>query len=167
MSLPSLTNALIDELRQEAATTKRVLDRVPEEHLSWRPHPKSMSLGQLAMHIARIPGAIADLLAELTREPPVVPLPEAASRADSLAELERSVARAVKSLGDWGEAGLAEGWTMQRNGTPLFTLPRVAMVRAIMLNHWYHHRGELMVYYRLLDIPVPSIYGPSADEQTG
>jgi uncharacterized damage-inducible protein DinB len=165
MPLPSLTAALIDELHTEAATTRRVLERVPEAHLHWRPHPKSMSLGQLAMHIARIPGAIADLLAELTREPPVAPLPEATSRADSLAELEKSVARAAKALGDWGEMGLAEGWTMARNGTPLFTLPRVAMVRSTMLNHWYHHRGELMVYYRLLDIPVPSIYGPSADEQ--
>src|SRR6478736_7270243 len=84
MPLPTITSALIDELHQEAATTRRVLERVPEEHLSWRPHPKSMSLGQLALHIARIPGAIAELLAELERDPPVVPIPEAGSRAESV-----------------------------------------------------------------------------------
>jgi uncharacterized damage-inducible protein DinB len=165
MPLPSITAALIDELHQEAATTRRVLERVPEEHLSWRPHAKSMSLGQLALHIARIPGAIAELLSELERDPPVVPLPEAASRAESVDHLAQSVARAAQALADWGEAGLSASWTMKREGRILFTLPRVAMVRSIMLNHWYHHRGELMVYFRLLDIPVPSVYGPSADEK--
>src|SRR5688572_15994313 len=106
MPLPSITAALIDELHQEAATTRRVLERVPEEHLSWRPHAKSMSLGQLALHIARIPGAIAELLTELERDPPVVPLPEAASRAESVDHLAQSVARAAQALADWGEAGL-------------------------------------------------------------
>src|SRR5690348_14054636 len=133
MSLPNLPAALIDELHQEAATTRRVLERVPEEHLSWRPHPKSMSLGQLALHIARIPGAIADLLAELEREPPVVPLPEAASRAESVDQLEASVAKAARALADWGEEGLARPWSMKREGKILFTLPRIAMVRSVML----------------------------------
>ena len=165
MPLPTLCSALIDELHQEAATTRRVLERVPEAHFAWRPHPKSMSLGQLALHIARIPGAIADLLAELQREPPVVPLPEATSRVELVAHLEGSVAKAAQALADWGERGLSAEWSMQRGGQTLFTLPRIAMVRSVMLNHWYHHRGELMVYFLLLDVPVPSVYGPSADEK--
>jgi uncharacterized damage-inducible protein DinB len=165
MPLPSITSALIDELHQEAATTRRVLERVPEEHLSWRPHAKSMSLGQLAFHIARIPGGIAELISELEHEATDVPLPEATSRAEVVDHLEGSVAKAAQALADWGEQGLSAGWSLKREGRILFTLPRVAMVRSVMLNHWYHHRGELMVYFRLLDIPVPSVYGPSADEK--
>ena len=160
----TLTDGLIAELHAEAATTRRVLERIPEDRLNWRPHFKSMSLGQLAYHIARVPGAIGELLAELTREPPVVPLPEATSRQEVLAELERSVANAAAALARWGDAGLAEEWTMVREGRPLFVLPRGAMVRSIMLNHWYHHRGEMMVYLRLNDVPLPSVYGPTADE---
>lgn len=160
----TLTDGLLSELQAEAATTRRVLERIPEDRLSWRPHPKSMSLGQLALHIARVPGAIGELLAELTREPPVVPLPEATSRQEVIAELERSVASAAAALQGWGDAGLGQEWTMQRDGRPLFVLPRGAMVRAIMLNHWYHHRGEMMVYLRLNDVPLPSVYGPTADE---
>lgn len=160
----TMTDGLIAELQAEAATTRRVLERIPEDRLSWRPHPKSMSLGQLAMHIARVPGAIGELLAELTRDPPVVPLPEATSREEVLAELERSVASAAAALAGWGDAGLAAEWTMVREGRPLLVLPRGAMVRAIMLNHWYHHRGEMMVYLRLNEVPLPPVYGPTADE---
>lgn len=159
-----LTDGLISELHAEAATTRRVLERIPEDRLTWRPHPKSMSLGQLAYHIARVPGAIGELLAELTRDPPVVPLPEATSRQEVLTELERSVAKAAAALAGWGDAGLAQEWTMMREGRPLFVLPRGAMVRAVMLNHWYHHRGEMMVYLRLNDVPLPAVYGPTADE---
>jgi uncharacterized damage-inducible protein DinB len=158
------TDQLISELHAEAATTRRVLERIPEDRLSWKPHPRSMSLGQLAFHIARVPGAIGELLAELTREPPVVPLPEATSRQEVLTELERSVASAAAALSGWGDAGLAQEWQMVREGRPLLVLPRAAMVRAIMLNHWYHHRGELMVYLRLNDVPLPPVYGPTADE---
>jgi DNA-binding NtrC family response regulator len=102
---------------------------------------------------------------ELEHEATDVPLPEATSRAEVVDHLEGSVAKAAQALADWGEQGLSAGWSLKREGRILFTLPRVAMVRSVMLNHWYHHRGELMVYFRLLDIPVPSVYGPSADEK--
>jgi uncharacterized damage-inducible protein DinB len=160
----SLSQPLIAELSQEAETTRRVLERVPEDRLSWKPHPKSMSLGQLALHIAALPGGLADLLSESEREVPTVPLPEAGSGGEILATLEESVGKAQAKLAEWTDEDLAADWRMTRDGETVLTLPRIGMVRAIMLNHWYHHRGQLLVYLRLLDVPVPVVYGPTADE---
>lgn len=158
-------DALIAELRAEAATTRRVLERVPDTELAWRPHPKSMSLGQLAFHIAILPQAIAGLLRELTADVPNVPLPEGVPVAEILATLDRSVPFAAEQLAAWGDDGLASVWRMTRQGQTLLELPRMAMVRSVMLNHWYHHRGQLTVYLRQLDVALPSVYGPSADEK--
>ena len=160
----TLSESLIAELKQEAHTTRRVLERVPENNLAWKPHPKSLSLGQLAIHIARLPRAIADLLSESVREVPTVPLPEGKTTAETLAMLEDSVAYATATLGRWGDAELEAPWTMTREGKTLFQVRRIDMIRSIMLNHWYHHRGQLTVYLRILDIPLPSVYGASADE---
>lgn len=156
---------LISELQQEAALTRSVLERVPEDKLSWKPHAKSMSLGQLALHIAGVPGAIAELLDEPVREIPVVPLLEAASLHEILSTLDQYVTLAETKLSAWGEAGLMETWKLTNEGVPILEAPRIGMVRMLMLNHWYHHRGQLTVYLRLLEVPLPSIYGPSADER--
>ncbi|HWS71504.1 MAG TPA: DinB family protein [Thermoanaerobaculia bacterium] len=161
----AMAEAFIAELTNEAKTTRRVLERVPESELAWRPHPRSMSLGQLAYHIAALPRGIADLLAELSVEPPRVPLPENVPVAEILANLEQNIPYATERLASWGDAGLAAMWRMTRGDRTLLELPRAAMVRSVMLNHWYHHRGQLTVYLRLLDVPLPSVYGPSADEQ--
>lgn len=160
----TLTDSLISELTQEAATTRRVLERVPEDRLSWTPHPKSMSLGQLALHIAGLPWGVAELLSELTVEIPTVPLPEAASLGEILSTLDESVAFATAKLTAWGNDGLMAEWTMTRDGDTVLALPRVGMVRTIMLNQSYHHRGQLTVYLRMLDVPLPPVYGPTADE---
>lgn len=159
-----MTDALVAELTEEAAATRRVLERVPEDKLSWAPHPKSMSLGVLALHVAMIPGALAELLSEPTREMPTVPRPEATSRAEILSALEESVAAASARLSAWGEEDLMAEWRLTHGGETILARPRVAVVRAVMLNHWYHHRGQVLVYLRLLDVPVPAVYGPSADE---
>lgn len=161
---PAVTDLLTEELAEEAGTTRRVLERVPEDRLSWRPHPRSMSLGQLALHLAMIPGALAELLREPTREMPAVPLPEPSSRDEILAALDESVATAAAQLSAWSEEDLAAEWQMTRDGATLLALPRFRMLRSVMLNHWYHHRGQLLVYLRLLDVPVPPVYGPTADE---
>jgi uncharacterized damage-inducible protein DinB len=153
------------ELTREAATTRRVLERVPESQLGWKPHEKSMSLGQLAFHIAILPRAISDLLTELEVEPPRVPLPENTPVAGMLTLLDEAVPYAAAKLTGWGDEGLAAQWRMIREGRTVFDLPRAAMVRSVMLNHWYHHRGQLTVYLRLLDVALPSVYGPSADEK--
>lgn len=159
-----LAHALTSELTSEAEATRRLLERVPEDRLSWRPHPKSMTLGQLALHIAVLPRAIADLLADTSTEVRDVPLPEATTREELLTTLEGSVAAATARLGEWGEEGLAEVWRMTKGGEPFLEMPRIGAVRGIMLNHWYHHRGQLTVYLRLLDVPLPATYGSSADD---
>jgi uncharacterized damage-inducible protein DinB len=160
----TITESLIDELTREAAATKVVLSRVPEDALTWAPAQKSMTLGQLALHIAGLPLGITELLRETTAEVPVVPLPEATSVDQILRQLEESVMVATERLSEWGDVGLNEEWTMVRSGEPVFAMPRVQMIRSIMLNHWYHHRGQLTVYLRLLGVPLPPVYGPTADE---
>ena len=158
------TDAIIAELKQETVNTRRVLERVPEDKLSWKPHPKSMSLGQLALHIAGLPRGIVELLTELVVEIPTVPLAEATSVRDILAVLDESVAIATEKLGAWDDEGLQADWRMTGGGQTVLAVPRLWMVRSILLNQWYHHRGQLTVYLRLLDVPLPAIYGPTADE---
>jgi len=154
------------ELQQEAATTKRVLERVPADKLAWKPHPKSMSLGQLAMHVASIPGAIAGMAKVDVFEvnPANFNQPGPKDLAEILTAFESGVKTAQEYLGDVSEASAIGNWKLKANGHEVMAMPRAAMLRTIMLNHWYHHRGQLSVYLRLLDVPVPVIYGPSADE---
>ena len=159
-----IIDGLLAELEQEAVTTRRVLERIPQEHLSWRPHPKSMSLGQLALHVATVPGLVAEIAAKDTTMPNSFFQPEAATAAELPPALADSVATAKRLLGTYHQAKMAATWRQTKEARDVWDLPRVAVVRAIMLNHWYHHRGQLLVYLRLLNIPVPSVYGPTADE---
>ncbi len=161
----SMIDALLAELDQEAATTRRVFDRIPEAHLSWRPHVKSMSLGQLALHVAIVPGSVAELAAkDVVPEPPNFIQAEAASVSELGPALTDSLANARRLLGGFDDETMLAPWRLQSKGRDVMTMPRVAFVRAIMLNHWYHHRGQLLVYLRMLNQPVPSVYGPTADE---
>lgn len=157
---------MMGELKHEAATTKRVLDRVPADKLTWKPHPHSMSLGQLAMHIAMIPGSIAQLAQletfDVANANFVPPQPNSAEEIRSAFDAGINAAQAY--IGGLDETAAMANWRMTANGKELFTMPRVGLLRAIMLNHWYHHRGQLSVYLRLLDVPVPAIYGNSYDE---
>ena len=159
-----IIESLIAELDQEAKTTARVLERVPAAHLAWRPHPKSYSLGQLALHVASVPGNVAALAAQESPEPPQFVQAEAANVEELQPALEASVARVKASLGHFDDAAMTATWRLVAGGQEVMAMPRVAFVRAVMLNHWYHHRGQLVAYLRLLDIPVPAVYGPSADE---
>ncbi len=155
------------ELEREGATTARVLDRIPDEQLKWKPHEKSMSLGQLAMHVATIPGQIAAIVAQdtFTAEPgALAPPPEPTSRADLKEALAKSLADAKGYLSTVTPEQAAATWRFILSGQEIMAIPRAGVIRAIMLNHWYHHRGQLSVYLRLLNVAVPSIYGPSADE---
>lgn len=159
-----ISDSLIGELEQEAKTTRRVLERVPTDKLSWKPHAKSMSLGQLALHVASSPGNVAMLAKENVTSPPSFSQAEATTTAEILTALDSSVATAKDALAGWDDAKLMETWSLSANGKVMMAMPRIAVVRAIMLNHWYHHRGQLTVYLRLLNVAVPSVYGPSADE---
>jgi uncharacterized damage-inducible protein DinB len=160
----SVTQALIGELEQEAATTRRVLERVPEDKLGWKPHEKSMSLGQLALHIANTLGTVAKMAARNDVSPPDFQQAEAGSSAEVLAALDESVAKAKTYLAGVSDESAAEEWRVVAGGQTVMAMPRMGLLRAIMLNHWYHHRGQMTVYLRELDVPVPSVYGPSADE---
>jgi uncharacterized damage-inducible protein DinB len=161
----NMIDGLLAELEQEAETTRRVLERIPQAHLSWKPHPKSMSLGQLALHVATVPGNVAELAAlDIVPAPPSFVQPEAASASELVPSLRESVAKARRVLGAFDDARMGAMWRLQRDGTDVMAMPRIAVVRAIMLNHWYHHRGQLLVYLRMLNQSVPSVYGPTADE---
>lgn len=162
----TVLEALRSELDQEAEATLRVLQRVPRDRFGWRPHPRSMSLGQLALHVARIPADFSRILAPSGVEFTEVDFggPDPSADVDLLNELRSSlgVARAWLEALDDREADAI--WTARSGGEVLFAVPRIALVRSLMFNHWYHHRGQLCVYLRLLDLPVPPVYGPSADE---
>jgi uncharacterized damage-inducible protein DinB len=159
-----MADGFIDELTREAETTRNQLARVPEERFDWRPHDKSLTLGELALHIATTPGGVADLITNL--EVPAAPFlyvqPE--SLAEVLSALEESVANARAKLDGWDDAAMMAEWKMTSNGETLMAVPRAGMIRSIMLNHWYHHRGQLQVYLRMVGASVPSVYGPTADE---
>ena len=160
----SIVEALIQELEQEAQTTRRVLERVPNDRLGWKPHDKSMSLGQLALHVAMIPGAIADMSRRSPVQRPAFVQPAATSAAELVPALEQSVARAKEILRETDDAALGGTWRLVDGEQVILALPVGAVLRSLMLNHWYHHRGQLSVYLREVGVPVPSIYGPSADE---
>jgi uncharacterized damage-inducible protein DinB len=161
----SLTDAILQEFETECATTRRVLERVPDDRLTWKPHPKSMSLGELALHLAASPGAIAEWgLVDCLEFSGGGPLPQPTSNAEIVAAHDESVKKAKSAITKIGDAGLHQNWQCTKNGVTLMAMPKAALVRAIVLNHAYHHRGQLSVYLRLIDVPVPSIYGPSADE---
>ncbi len=161
-----LADTLLQELDMEAATTKRVLERIPDARLAWKPADKSRTLGQLALHIAVNPGSVASLASTNPAQLPsfAQPEPSPAATAEVLAALDASVAQAKAILGPMDDAALMETWRVTAGGQELMAMPRMAFLRSIMLNHWYHHRGQLSVYLRELNVPVPSIYGPSADE---
>ncbi len=161
-----IVDSFFAELDQEAATTQRVLERVPGDKLGWKPHAKPMSLGQLALHVATIPGAVAKFLAGDGLDIGGVNFeaPAATSASELLPALDESIKTAKEVLTSLDDQKAMGTWKLTRDGKELFSAPRVAVARTIMLNHWYHHRGQLSVYLRLLNIPVPSIYGPSADE---
>jgi uncharacterized damage-inducible protein DinB len=159
-----MTDPLLMELDTEAQTTRRVLERIPEGKLAWKPHPKSYSLGQLGLHTASVPGALAGILTPDSITPPPFTQAEAKSRAEMFSALDHSVATARTMINGLTPERANFIWTMNVGGKDVIAAPRIALVRALMFNHWYHHRGQLLVYLRMLDVPVPSVYGPTADE---
>ena len=158
------TDQILQEFDREIQTTERVLSRVPDDKLDWRPHPRSMSLGQLAMHLATIPRLVAAMIQSDTFQPSLAAQPVATSRADVLHALSENSHTLRSAVGAMDDAALGEAVTFVVNGKTAATLPKTHVLRSVLLNHSYHHRGQLSVYLRELDVPVPSIYGPSADD---
>jgi uncharacterized damage-inducible protein DinB len=161
-----ITEPMLNEFQQEVATTRRVLERVPEQKLGWKPHAKSMTLGQLAFHIASVPGNIARMAQQDSfdvNQGQFAP-PQPGSMQEVLTAFEQSARDAEQCLQTMTDDYARSNWRLLRGDRELMNMPRIGFVRSIMMNHWYHHRGQLSVYMRLLDVPLPSIYGPTADE---
>ena len=162
----AMIDPLLNEFREEAAITKRVLDRVPADKLPWKPHVKSMSLGQLAWHVATVPGGLARITQQesfdVTQGNFVPPQPQ--NLDEILTAYDHSVRDAESYLQGMTDQQAQANWRLLRKDRELFAKPRIGVLRSIMLNHWYHHRGQLSVYLRMLDVPLPVIYGRSADE---
>jgi uncharacterized damage-inducible protein DinB len=163
----SFITAFIAELQHESQNTRKILERIPAEQFTWQPHEKSMSLIQLAGHIAEIPGMfVADAIRgeelDFAKSPYVSPALD--SPTALLAFFEENLNQAVAALQDTTEEALNQIWTMRQGAFVITALPRKIVIRNIGLNHLLHHRGQLSVYLRLAGIPVPGMYGPSADE---
>jgi uncharacterized damage-inducible protein DinB len=164
----ALKDALLPEFDHEMGTTRRVLERTPEAEFAWKPHDKSFSLGQLAGHVANIPhwvGAItqntvfdvADAGDTRPRQPESV--------AALLADFDKNARAARDAIAVLGDSEMLATWTFKNNGQIVFTMPRASALRTFVMNHLIHHRGQLTVYLRLKNVPLPSVYGPTADEQ--
>jgi uncharacterized damage-inducible protein DinB len=161
----NMIEALLPEFDREMTTTRKVLERVPNERLDWKPHAKSFSLGELASHVARLPTFAAETLNRSEFDAGNLRPPMAlSSLTEVLAAFDANTSTARAALVARSDADLMAIWTLKRNGTPLYSMPKAVVLRSLVLSHLIHHRGQLSVYLRLLDVSVPSIYGPSADE---
>lgn len=160
-----LADAVAREFEQEAPTTRRVLERVPLDRADWKPHPKSMTLGRLAAWMASAPGWTAGVLAlDGFEVGSFVPFAAPAGTAELLATFDAGCEAARAAMAGLGDAAAKGDWSFRMQGKPARTLPRIALARLFLISDAIHHRGQMSVYLRLLDVPVPSIYGPSADE---
>jgi len=160
-----MVDALLPEFDHEMTTTRKVLERVPEDKFEWKPHEKSFSFGALATHVAALPilGTEALTKSELDvagNKPPAAP----PSKAELMSTFDGNVATTRAALTGKTDGELMATWTLKRGSKAIFSMPKANVLRFFMLNHLIHHRGQLSVYLRLLDVPVPSMYGPSADE---
>ena len=163
----ALKDAMVSELKNEADSTKRILDRVPEQSFEWRPHEKSMSLGRLATHVAEIPRWTSDILtsSELDFSTHKFERRIVSSNKELLQIFQEKFKKAIEDLQNASDESLREKWILRRGDTIYFELPRIVAIRSFGFSHFIHHRGQLSVYLRILDVPVPGMYGPSADEK--
>jgi uncharacterized damage-inducible protein DinB len=165
-----IARTILAEFNHEMANTRKVLERVPEEHAAWRPHPKSYSLGDLAMHIANMPrwAVITCKQDELDVDPPSGkkdPKPAFQTRKAMLETFDDNVFKAVSAIADASDDDMKKSWRLLNRGLEVFKLPRVAVLRSFVMNHMIHHRGQMTVYLRLKNVPLPAIYGNTADEK--
>jgi uncharacterized damage-inducible protein DinB len=161
----TIADALLAEFEVQAPITRRFLERLPEDKLTWKPHQKSMSAGQLAYHLATTPGNVL----QLAKNNPVqarlaFEFPQPASRDEILTAFDENIATVRSQLPEFDDAAMNEIWRLMKGEKEVFSAPRHLFLRNVMFSHWYQHRGQFSVYLRLLDVPVPASWGPSADE---
>jgi uncharacterized damage-inducible protein DinB len=162
----SIAQALLPEFDHEMANTRKTLERIPENKLDFKPDPKSMSLGRLAGHIAEMPGwgGMTLTTESFDIDPAKFTGLTATSRAQVLAEFDKNIAATRAALAGASDQSLMAPWSLSMKGSPMFTMPRIGVIRSMVMNHVIHHRAQLTVYLRLAGVPVPALYGPSADE---
>jgi uncharacterized damage-inducible protein DinB len=161
----SIAQSLLAEFEAQAPITRKFLERLPEDKLTWKPHNRSMSAGQLAYHLAWVPGAVLRLA---QKNPAPAPgsfnFPQPSSRQEILKAFEESITTVRSELPKFDDAAMRDTWRLEANGRDVLTQPRAEFLRDVMLSHWYQHRGQFSVYLRILDVAVPASWGPSADE---
>jgi len=162
----TLNQALSAELKMEAANTRKIMERVPCERNDWKPHEKSMKLGNLANHICDLPGWVTMVISTSELDlaardyKPVIP----ATTEELLAHHDKTLQTALDTLANTADDVMSQPWTLRRGDHIMFSMPKAVVIRSMALSHMYHHRGQLSVYLRLLDVPVPGMYGPSSDD---
>lgn len=164
-----ISEALLPEFDQEMANTRKTLERVPADKFDWKPHEKSMQMGHLAIHIATMPGWAAETINKdsLDIAPPDAPpyeMPKVNSREELVELFDKNVTTARAAIEGASDEKLFQPWSLLSGGRTILTMPKIAVIRSFVMNHTIHHRAQLGVYLRLNDVPVPAIYGPSADE---
>jgi uncharacterized damage-inducible protein DinB len=160
-----IAQSMLAEFETQAPITRRFLVRLPDDKLTWKPHPKSMTAGQLAYHLATVPGGVVRLVqSNPAAAPGTFNFPQPGSGKETLAALDESIATVRTVLAGFDDDAMNETWVLTAGGREVMAQPRVQFLRDVMLSHWYQHRGQFCVYLRLLDIPVPASWGPSGDE---
>ena len=160
-----IAKSLLAEFEVQAPVTRKFLERLPEDKLTWKPHEKSMSAGQLAFHLAFVPGGVIRLVQNNPAQAPdSASFPQPASRQEILNTFEESISAVRASLSRCDDASMQETWRMVAGGREVVAQPRGEFLRDVMLSHWYQHRGQFSVYLRMLNVAVPASWGPSADE---
>ena len=161
---PSVAQAMLAEFEVQASLTRKFLERLPEDKLAWKPHEKSLTAGQLAYHLALVPGGVVRFAQSNPGEARGFSFPQPSHRTEILNAMDESVATVREVLPQFDDGAMGETWRLVAAGKELLAMPRSAFLRNIMLSHWYQHRGQFSVYLRLLNVPVPATWGPSADE---
>lgn len=160
----SIAQSLLAEFEIQAPVTRRFLERLPEDKLTWKPHEKSMTAGQLAYHLAFVPGGVVRFVQNNPVQPPSGNFPQPASLQEILKAYEESIAVVRNQLPKFDDASMQETWRIVADGREILAQPRGLFLRDVMLSHWYQHRGQFSVYLRMLGAAVPASWGPSADE---
>jgi uncharacterized damage-inducible protein DinB len=160
----SIAQELLAEFEAQAPVTRKFLERLPEDRLTWKPHAKSLTAGQLAYHLAFVPGGVIRGAQQSQVPPPDFKFPQPESVAQVLETFDESIATVREVMPGFDDRAMNDLWRIMLGDQELLAVPRQAFLRNIMLNHWYQHRGQFSVYLRMLDVPVPSSWGPSADE---
>ena len=160
----SIAQVLLDEFNAQAPITREFLERLPADQLTWKPHAKSLTAGQLAFHLAHVPGSVAQGAQPNVIPPPAFQFPQPDSLDHVLKTFEETITTVGTILPTFTDAEMNATWRIMAGDKELFAIPRQAFLRDIILNHWYQHRGQFSVYLRFLNVPVPASWGPSADE---